>query len=322
MVGVTDPQALLRERLLRLDLNQFDVVVSLASYTKGKRVPQYARIQMHEGLEREFREIAAFTLGELRERAGLRLLPHLLECVPGGDVIEFIDLTVAPYDLIREQVAELEHPAVGIPPFRQDAAFLQRVRHYAISLYPREGGAEGPICFFRQYQPKRRLGRGWLAAISVDAGYYDRVEPASLFLFDEVVDAIRVGSLLFLLDTGRVNQMFGFHEELIALVDQGVQLLRERVAMEDAGAFAELCKRDSRKAALLQAIVQKSYLTSLDMQRIADFIADRHLKIPLRDGKFVCDAASVWSILHLLNDDFLASHLTGQFYEVSGKRQQ
>jgi hypothetical protein len=323
MTDIPNAHALFHEGLLKLDLTRFDVAVYLASYTKGRRVPQYARILMLEELEQAFREITAFTLERLaRDQAGLRLLPHLLDSVPKGNELEFLDLSVAPYTLIGEQVAELERPAVGMSIFREDMTFLQRVRHYTIAFLPKEGGAERPVCFMRQYLPKRKLGRDWLAAVMVEPGYYNRVEPANLVLFDGEVDAIKVGSLLFLLEKGHAYQMFGFREELSALVDEGVHLLCERVTLDNLAAFTDYCKHDSRKAALLHSIVQKPYLASLDMQRISAFIASRGLEIPLDGGRFVCNAASVWSILHLLNDDFLASQLTGKSYEVSGKREQ
>jgi hypothetical protein len=69
-------------------------------------------------------------------------------------------------------------------------------------------------------------------------------------------------------------------------------------------------------------LVQKPYLQRLDMGRIADFIGARKLQVQVRGGQLVFDPKTLWEILRLLNDDFLASQLTGEFHEVSGKRER
>jgi Domain of unknown function (DUF4868) len=307
--------------LLRLDPGQYDVAVCLASAAKDQHVPEYARLQLRETLESTFREIVAFTLEQLKLQDGLRLLPYRLDSSPDGDEIEYVDLSISPFDLIGEQVEELDRPVVGMPAFQPQSAFLQRVRYYTMVLHPRDGSGGEPICFFRQYQPMRRLGRGWLAAVWSEQGYYDRVSPADLFLFDEQVDAIKTGQLLFVLVKPRFHQMFRFFEALTATVDESMGRLCARIGIDDAEAFAESCRRDRRKAARLRSIVQKPYLQHLDMQRIEDFIVSRKLEIQIEGGRFVYDPKTLWNILRLLNDDFLSSQLTGECYEVNGKRE-
>ena len=319
-MNVSKPRSLLK-RLLQLDLSRYEVAVCLAAYTKDRRVPEYARLQLRETLESTFREIAAFTLEQLRRQRGLRAQPYQLDSYPDGDEIEYVDLAISPFDLIREQVAELDRPVVGMPAFHPESTFLQRVRYYTIVLRLRGGSGVEPICFFRQYQPMRRLGRGWLAAVWSEQGYYDRVAPASLFLFDERVDAIKSGNIMFVLDKPRFHQMFRFFEELTATVDESMHTLCGRIGIDDVEAFAEACRRDPRKAARLRSIVQKPYMNQLDMQRIGDFIAASKLEIQVKSGQFVFDPKTLWGILRLLNDDFLSSQLTGGFYEVTGKRE-
>jgi Kiwa KwaB-like protein len=318
-MAVSKSRARLRS-LLQLDLSRYEVAVCLASYTKDQRVPEHAHLQLRETLESTFREIAAFTLEQLRRQVGLRTQSYQLDSNPDGDEIEYVDLAVSPFDLIREQVEELDHPVVGMPAFHQESTFLQRVRYYTIVLRLRGVSGVEPICFFRQYQPMRRLGRGWLAAVWSEHGYYDRVAPANLFLFDEGVDAIKSGNILFVLDKPRFHQMFRFFEELTATVDESMHTLCGRIGIDDVEAFAEACRRDPRKAARLRSIVQKPYMKQLDMQRIGDFITVRKLEIQVKNGQFVFDPKTLWSILRLLNDDFLSSQLTGGFYEVTGKR--
>ncbi len=163
------------------------------------------------------------------------------------------------------------------------------------------------------------------AKLSRERGYYDLAEPADIFVFDNQIDAIKVGNILFVLDKHRVDTMFGFSHALTMTVNASIeQLAKSHIAIDNVEAFAEACRKDPRKAARLRSIAQKfatwpSY-KQLDMHLIATFIKKKNLKIQIRNGQLVFDAKTLWSMLRLLDDDYLISELTGDFYEVEGKR--
>ena len=170
----------------------------------------------------------------------------------------------------------------------------------------------------------RRVGRSLKVALLNERGYYNLALPADIFVFDNQVDAIKVGDILFVLDKQRVHSMFRFFEALTATVDTSMQrLAQSHIAIDNVEMFAEACRRDPRKAARLRSIAQKfESLPShqrLDMQRITAFIASRSLNIQVTDEHLVYDSKTLWSTLRLLDDDYLISELTGGFYEVSGK---
>jgi len=318
----SNAQHLLKDELLQLDLSNYQVTVCLASYKKNQNIPTFQQIQMKRSLSETFRSIVAYTLEQLRNESDLRLYAYRFDSNPTADTIEYLDLSQPPYDLISTQIKELAQPIVGMPHFRQDPAFLRYVRYYAIVLQPRVEGAAGPFCFFRQYWPRRKLARrGLLAAVSVERGYYDRVEPVDIFLFDEMIDAICWKQTLLVLQKEAMHQMFRFFEALIETVDESTQRLTQHFPITGIQELAKACRRDPRKAARLRGIMQKSYLPRVTMDRLITFIEERKLGIRLENGAIVYEQKSLWQLLRLLNDDFLMSQLTGEYYEVNGKQE-
>ena len=312
--------------LCQLDLDRYEVAVLLASYPKDASKPRFAHLQMGDDLPGTFLGVIGYAREhQLKVEGEVRVHSYRLDSQPVGDVVEYMDLTMNPYTLIREQVDDLDRSVLGTDPFRADALFLQQTRFYAIVLRSKGGSTDPPLCFLRQYQPlMRKIGRSLKVALLNDRGYFNLALPADIFVFDSQVDAIKVGDTLFVLDKQRVHSMFGFFEALRTTVDTSMQrLAQSRIAIDNVGAFAEACRRDPRKAARLRSIAQKfeslpSY-QRLDMQRITAFIASRGLNVRMTDGHLMYDAKTLWSTLRLLDDDYLISELTGDFYEVSGK---
>jgi hypothetical protein len=325
-VETKSPNDLFQE-LSELNIGDYEVAVLLASYPKDADKPRFAHLNMGGKLPDAF----LGTIGFVREhqlKTGdiIRLLPFQLDGQPDGDVVEYIDLSVEPYTLIKGQTDDLDRSPLGTDAFQFDVPFLQRTRFYAIVLRARGNSEDDPLCFLRLYQPlARKIGRSLTAKLSKERGYYDLAEPADVFAFDNQIDAIKVGSILFVFDKQRVDSMFGFSQALTTTVNTSMQqLAKSQIAIDDVDAFAEACRRDPRKAARLRSIAQK-FATwppyqQLDMQLITTFITKKNLKIQVKNGHLVFDAKTLWSTLRLLDDDYLLSELTGGFYEVNGKR--
>src|SRR5690348_17295999 len=277
--------------LCQLDLGRYEVAVLLASYPKDASKPRFAHLQMGDDLPSEFLGVIGYAREhQLKVESEVRVHPYQLDSQPIGDVVEYMDLTVNPYTLIKEQVEDLDRSALGTDPFRGEVLFLQQTRFYAIVLRSKGGSADPPLCFLRQYQPMmRRVGRSLKVALLNERGYYNLALPADIFVFDSQVDAIKVGDILFVLDKQRVHSMFRFFEALTATVDTSMQrLAQSHIAIDNVEMFAEACRRDPRKAARLRSIAQKfeslpSY-QRLDMQHITAFIASRSLNIQVTDG--------------------------------------
>ena len=77
--------------------------------------------------------------------------------------------------------------------------------------------------------------------------------------------------------------------------------------------------------AKLNNIASKQYLKQIKMADIKKVIEEFDLKIKTihkgRKEMLVFDPADKWAILRLLDDDYLGSVMTGQNYEVTGKRE-
>jgi hypothetical protein len=318
-----EPKQLL-DTLFDLDLSTCQVALVLASYEKESDTPTCAHIAMKASLAEVFREIVAVKLFQIKRDADLRVRPFGLDSHPEGPEIEALQLNVSPFDLIGKQIDELSRPIAGMPAYRPDQAFLHAIRYYVIVLQLPEGHViSRPICFFRQYIPSRKLGHSLLAAVSVGQGYYDTVRPneVDVVLFDQEIDACALGNTMFVFDKEHMQRMFHFNELLTQTVEESVHILSSRITLSDTEAFSEACKRDPRKAAKLRSIIQHPYLSRLTLRNLASFIHARKLEIHIEHEMIIFEPETVWTLLRLLNDDFLESHLTGERYEVTAKRE-
>ena len=87
--------------------------------------------------------------------------------------------------------------------------------------------------------------------------------------------------------------------------------------------FSVKCKGHYQKLAKLRNISQKSYLDAITIDDMKKVIGEfnRNIRIDKVDGqeKLVYDSSNPWEILRLLDDDFLASDMTKEKYEVNSK---
>ncbi|SRR6266568_2817732 len=317
----------LYQELSKLDIGNYEVALLLASYPKDADKPQFAHLNMGGELPGALLGNIVFVRDhQLKTEDDVHVLPYQLDGQPSDDVVEYMDLAMDPYTLIKGQIDDLDRSVLGTDTFQLDVPFLQQTRFYAIVLRVKGDSEDPPLCFLRLYQPMaRKIGRSLTAKLSKERGYYDRAEPGDIFVFDNQVDAIKVGNILFVLDKQRVDSMFGFFQALTTTVNTSMQqLATSLIAIDNVNAFADACRRDPRKAARLRSIAQKfatwpSY-GQVNMQIITTFITKRNLKIQVKNGYLVFDAKTLWSTLRLLDDDYLISELTGGFYEVNGKQ--
>lgn len=322
-VNATADAAAALARVVALDLAHCDVAVCLASWPKDAPLPAYQRLQITGDLTTMFREVADRLLtGWRRDAAAGDLLarPYDPGARPDADEIEHLDLASDP--TLQGQIAALA-PLVGVPLFEADARFVGGLRFYVIAAIPAIGD---PLYCFRTYTPRKELSRsrGLFAALFHD-GQYDTIrEP--LLLFDQQIDCVARSADLLIANTASFQTMFRFFERLQRAARATLEAVRARVPIQNFDAFARDCEGNPIKLAKLRNIANKPYLAHLtiaDIKRVAD---DYHL--PLRvardpDGReaVLYDPADKWTLLKLLDDDYLWSSLTRLGYEVTGKRE-
>ena len=99
-----------------------------------------------------------------------------------------------------------------------------------------------------------------------------------------------------------------------------------RIPIENFDRFARSCINDKIKMQKLTSIARRPYLSSLTIAEMKPAIRRHKLHIPIIDinngqqEMLHFDTDYPWDILKLLDDDYLTSIMTGQDYEVDGKK--
>ncbi len=100
-------------------------------------------------------------------------------------------------------------------------------------------------------------------------------------------------------------------------------MISVKVLIKNFAEFAVKCKGHYQRLAKVRNISQKSYMntiTSNDRKKVIKEFK-RNIGIVKENGqeKLVFDSSNPWEILRLLDDDFLASDMTKEKYEVNSK---
>jgi Domain of unknown function (DUF4868) len=315
--------------ILKLDISTCTAEVCIAARKDSESLPELRRLRLAESIKEEFRDLVAAYLLEYQKQ----LLLHNLEVLDFDVVsktasyqIESIDLAKKPYDHIREQVRPLEM-LYSLDTFKEELSFTEAMRFYVIVLQPPQGQ---PIYCYRRYSPRRVL----LAAspISIkrmlgDTDEYENVK-TPIFSFDKSIDCIGRDTTLFVLAKNHFYYMFQILDELIESANDILNVIQQRIPIENFSFFARACTNDKAKMQKLTSIARRPYLSSLTIMDMKPAIQRHGLHIPIvtiKDGQqdkevLHFDKDYPWDILKLLDDDYLTSIMTGKNYEVDAKR--
>jgi hypothetical protein len=256
-------------------------------------------------------------LGE-SEDGGLKFYPYDPGSKTDSHEIEYLDLTK--HDEIGEQFAPLSSLA-DVPLFEAQDDFVSGLRFYVIIVQPQQGPT---LYCFRSYTPKKELRRSPLFAAIFEEGTFDRItEPT--FLFDNRIHCMARGTLLFVFNKDSFHKIFRFFDMVLETAEKTLATIGTRVPIDNFEEFSEACKGHYQMQAKLKNIANKPYLKNLTMDAVKKVLAefpDLGVQIIEKGGKevLVFNPKDKWAFLRLLDDDYLKSLMTGENYEVSGKR--
>lgn len=307
------------QQTMATSLDKAEIQLCLGSLSQGD-APDIQRVQISKEVAEEFRNIAETTLARQRKKHSkqdLILKPYDPGTKLDDHEVEYLELDDSP--AIGNQITGLNDPST-LDAFAEDEDFVAKLRFYVIVLSPEEGE---PMLLFRTYTPKSELGQSTRFAIYSSKGTYDRFT-AKLFLFDQYIDCMVRGGVLFVFNKDKFQKIFRFYELLLKSAQDTLKVIRERIPIDDFSGFAAACEGHLQKLAKLKNIASKPYLQEVTMKDIKKVI-DRY-KLPIittgsgPDEKIKFDTSDKWAILRLLDDDYLESVMTGNSYEVNSKR--
>jgi len=231
--------------------------------------------------------------------------------------VEYLDLSAN--SAVKQQIDSLAS-LPGLKLFALEKTFLEGLRFYVIVAQPKRGK---PIYFFRSYTQKKELHRSPFIGAMLVKGHFDTVKNP-LFLFDCNVDCMSRGNQMFIFSKDKFQKIFQFFEMLLASATATLAAIKTQVPISNFEDFEQSCQGHVQKLAKLNSIAQKPYFTKLSMARIKRVIKefDLAIKTTKLGGKemLLFEPSDKWAILHLLDDYYLGSSMTGLKYGANSKR--
>jgi hypothetical protein len=308
-------------QILGMNLEGCTVTVCLGSLSKDEKEPKIEQLQLTKELTEEFANAAKKAVRRysgLNNKNELALRQHDAGSKPDSHEVEYLDL--ADHDSVAKQVASLALLA-QIPVFKIDDKFIAGLRFYAIVF---QCGNNPPLYFFRVYTPKKELSRSPLFAALFGDGTFDRVKDP-MFLFDHNVDCASYDGTMYIFNKHNFEKIFRFFELVTKTAAQTLATIKAHVPIANFDDLEKACSGHLQMQAKLKNIAGKPYLKKMkiaDIKKLLKHFPNLGLKTVQKNGKemLVFDPKDKWALLRLLDDDYLDSVLTGEKYEVTGKR--
>jgi Kiwa protein KwaB-like len=308
-------------RVLSMNLDGCTVTVCLGSLSEDQKEPSIEQLQLTDELTTEFADAAKETAQHysgLHSKNELVLRQHDAGSKPDPHEVEYFDLD--DHDSVANQVNLLATPS-QIPVFTLAEKFVAGLRFYAIVF---RCGNKPPLYFFRTYTPKKELSRSTLFAALFGDGTFDRVK-TPLFLFDHKVDCLSHDGAMYIFNKHNFETIFQFFELVKATAEATLATIKAHVPIANFDELEKSCSGHLKMQAKLKNIAGKPYLKKMkiaDIKKVLKHFPSLGLKTVEKNGKemLVFDPKDKWALLRLLDDDYLDSLLTGEKYEVTGKR--
>jgi hypothetical protein len=307
--------------IMAMDLDECTVTVCLGSVSDDVGEPRIEQLQLTDELTEEFRDAAKKVIQKCSRMGNggeLNLRPYDAGSKPDHHEVEFLDLTE--HESVEKQVDSLASLA-QIPVFKVDEAFVSGLRFYVIIFQCKNGM---PLYFFRNYTPKKELSRSSLFAAMFDKGTFDSIKEP-VFLFDHGVDCVSRDGAMYVFSKHNFEKIFQFFELVLKTAAQTLATIKTHVPIANFDEFENACSGHLQMQAKLKNIASKPYLKKVkmaDIKKVLQEFPSLEVKIVKKDGKdmLLFDPKDKWAVLRLLDDDYLGSVLTGEKYEVTGKR--
>ena len=175
------------------------------------------------------------------------------------------------------------------------------------------------IVLFRKYTENRILDRkGWIPLFVSDGRFNQLTE--SILTIDEDIDCIYYKDKVYILNDVQFERIFSFMDKFIDEINVNLGILEKKALVEDVPFLWKLCKTDPRKIKKLNKILKGDVVPSLNLKKIKQLNTQYNLGLNfMDDGKLVVNSKNIWTVLKVLDDDYLKSPATDNKYEAHSK---
>lgn len=281
-------------------------------------------LNVQADLSRKLLEIADSVAREALDR---KLIPHEIGHSPSDDQLAYLNLSDHPD--VEEAITYLARVNTA-ETFEEDSDFAETVDFY--SLVPSHG--DRTAAFFRKPAAKRDLAvdstkRGSLEAVLGQSNRYQEFDQ-KVFRFGGRIDFFVWDGWVFINSNHKLRQILGKFQAVLKEVEgysqDLVQKLPSEIQIANVDDLTDACKSDGRLASKLAQVVQRDYwdqVTGEDIERvIRNYGLDENGQIDYEDGFITYNSSPQqrWTLLKLLDDDYLGSEMTDEKYAADNKR--
>lgn len=239
---------------------------------------------------------------------------------------QVLRLTVAEVPVLASTRPALEPPDRGVQ-FDINQATLSRLRGYS---YSAEVHPSDWIHFFRRLTRSNfQLQRGRELAARLVNNRYELVPERGLRL-DTDFDAVAIGADLLVRHRRNFERLLDFAQMTVAHAQESAAAVVEHLSVKGAEEFVRVVSTDGRMYSKLQSAYEKmadpAYKAKITDETIAALIhkrTDVDLEVIVTDGSielvFDPSAQRRWTLLKILDDDYLISELTDSRYQAPSK---
>jgi Domain of unknown function (DUF4868) len=132
-------------------------------------------------------------------------------------------------------------------------------------------------------------------------------------LFSESYNAATLPVYIF--NLAKFELLFSYYDSYKANIERQKDAIGSQLCIENPEKFVDECLKNKLKIKTMNNMLKYSKLISLGSKQIKSINKAYNLKLKFNEkGKIVADAQNAWKILHLYNDDCVASAYTRNKY--------
>lgn len=310
--------------------NALDQVLKQEAFTffvgwKSGKAYQLRRMELHQDVEAEFRQVLSHVVDGTENRVGLVdrepqpwspdavIYPETF-LVSASDAVGEVPTVVHRPD---EKFLEVLTQAEDLSPIELKDLNKKQLSIYGFAV----GDLDNRIVFIRRANPRRGLGTG-----KVFGRYSDVLKKINepVFAFDGKIDLILIERSLLVLSQNAFAMLFRDQEDLKKLVPKwGKTLCRHYpVEKESIDRIIKKANRDSRCRQRLESIVARGHLQGLERDDLELALKECELDPAqfLNDSDELCvEEADVPELLWFLNEDLYRGVISKKFFRSDKK---
>ncbi len=318
----SDTLAPIFQNFADFDLQKCDIALYLGADLQNNNGLSFAEVPLSRKLAGQFRSfISDFQHEKMTQVQNNNVPLQQFDFEAGSDgEIEYETCEQAPdVAQILIDLQKSPHPEAFTA---SDTDFIRKLK---FAIFCCATPNQKPIYFLQKYST-RNIMKKKLSLYRLLNDEYDLLQ-SPILQFDEVIHTVIWENHILIFDHSVYMNVFrnGIHTRSIA--QQTLENIKELDIFEQFDEFANSCQKDSRRLTKLYTISKKNRLdtiSSLDSQTIQTIIRKYQLNICVvaHNGRWRLQYQNkwIWQTLKLLADDYAISEISGNRYELYGKR--